>query len=301
MQINEIIHFLAGPVIGGLIGYFTNFIAIRMLFWPRHEVKIGKYTLPFTPGIIPKRKDKLARAIGETVAEKVFTETDIEQIFLSDGMMDAVADSFMRILFPDEEGISLLELMEGVMDETEIEDFQKNLDEMMSRRVHQAINRTDIAEQVSVECSKILRERVQGTIASKFMNASRISSVSDYMGKHLQQYVKEQANTLIMPMVRGEIARLMVQPTGKLLEDMKTEWEDIHQLLRRIYRKFISEYSMELVKMFDIASLTEKKIIEFQVEEIEQLVDQTIHREMQAVINLGAVLGVVIGLVNAFI
>lgn len=53
--------------------------------------------------------------------------------------------------------------------------------------------------------------------------------------------------------------------------------------------------------MFDIASLTEKKIIEFQVEEIEQLVDQTIHREMQAVINLGAVLGVVIGLVNAFI
>ena len=54
---------ISGPLIGGIIGYSTNYIAVKMLFRPLKPVKIGNYTLPFTPGIIPKRKDKLAEAI----------------------------------------------------------------------------------------------------------------------------------------------------------------------------------------------------------------------------------------------
>lgn len=38
---NEILHLIAGAVIGGLIGYCTNFIAIRMLFRPRTEKRSG--------------------------------------------------------------------------------------------------------------------------------------------------------------------------------------------------------------------------------------------------------------------
>lgn len=298
---NEIIHFLAGPVIGGIIGYFTNFIAIKMLFRPKHEVKIGNFTLPFTPGIIPKRKDQLARAIGETVAEKVFTEEDIQQIFLSDGMTEAVAEGFMDTIYRGQSSISLQELLDGILSEYEMEDFQKNLDNTMRRKVHMTINRTDIGERVSVECSKLLREKVRGTVAAKFLTGERISSISDYVGKHMQQYTKEQAETLIIPIVRKEITQTFETPLDELCTDIKVEKEQVKELLRRSYRKYISQYSMKLVKLFDIASLTENKIIAFQVEEIEALVNQTIKKEMQAVINLGAVLGVIIGLVNAFI
>lgn len=298
---NEIIHFLAGPVIGGIIGYFTNFIAIKMLFRPKHEVKIGNFTLPFTPGIIPKRKDQLARAIGETVAEKVFTEEDIQQIFLSDGMTEAVAEGFMDTIYRGQSSISLQELLDGILSEYEMEDFQKNLDDTMRRKVHMTINRTDIGERVSVECSKLLREKVRGTVAAKFLTGERISSISDYVGKHMQQYTKEQAETLIIPIVRKEITQTFETPLDELCTDIKVEKEQIKELLRRSYRKYISQYSIKMVKLFDIASLTENKIIAFQVEEIESLVNQTIKKEMQAVINLGAVLGVIIGLVNAFI
>ncbi len=298
---NEIIHFLAGPVIGGIIGYFTNFIAIKMLFRPRHEVKIGNFTLPFTPGIIPKRKDQLARAIGETVAEKVFTEEDIQQIFLSDGMTEAVAEGFMDTIYRGQSSISLQELLDGILSEYEMEDFQKNLDDTMRRKVHMTINRTDIGERVSVECSKLLREKVRGTVAAKLLTGERISSISDYVGKHMQQYTKEQAETLIIPIVRKEITQTFETPLDELCTDIKVEKEQIKELLRRSYRKYISQYSIKMVKLFDIASLTENKIIAFQVEEIEALVNQTIKKEMQAVINLGAVLGVIIGLVNAFI
>ena len=47
---------IAGPLIGAVIGYFTNYLAVKMLFRPRREIKIGSKTLPFTPGVIPKRK-----------------------------------------------------------------------------------------------------------------------------------------------------------------------------------------------------------------------------------------------------
>lgn len=38
----QIVAMLSGPVIGAVIGYFTNYIAVKMLFHPRNPVKIGK-------------------------------------------------------------------------------------------------------------------------------------------------------------------------------------------------------------------------------------------------------------------
>lgn len=60
---------IAGPLIGAVIGYFTNYLAVKMLFRSRREIKIGSKTLPFTPGVIPKGKPRLARVIGRTVAD----------------------------------------------------------------------------------------------------------------------------------------------------------------------------------------------------------------------------------------
>lgn len=48
------------PIIGAFIGYVTNDITVRMLFRPLNSVYIGKFHVPFTPGIIPKGKGRLA-------------------------------------------------------------------------------------------------------------------------------------------------------------------------------------------------------------------------------------------------
>lgn len=53
------------PVVGALIGWFTNFVAIRMLFRPRRPVRIlGRWTFQ---GVLPRRQPELARVVGETV------------------------------------------------------------------------------------------------------------------------------------------------------------------------------------------------------------------------------------------
>ena len=74
---------LAGPVIGALIGYCTNYIAVKMLFYPKKEIRIFGHKLPFTPGAIPKGKPRLAKAIGNIIAEDLLTEEDIKQKMIS--------------------------------------------------------------------------------------------------------------------------------------------------------------------------------------------------------------------------
>ena len=76
----DIISMAAGPLIGAVIGYFTNFIAVKMLFRPLHEVKIANFRIPFTPGIIPKGKERLAKALGAAVGGNLLTKEDLEQI-----------------------------------------------------------------------------------------------------------------------------------------------------------------------------------------------------------------------------
>jgi len=61
------------PLIGAVIGYFTNWLAIKMLFRPYKTVRIAGIRLPFTPGILPREKDRLAVSLGETVAQELLT------------------------------------------------------------------------------------------------------------------------------------------------------------------------------------------------------------------------------------
>jgi len=56
------------PLVGAIIGYFTNWLAIKMLFRPYKTIKFAGIALPFTPGLLPREKDKLAVSLGETVS-----------------------------------------------------------------------------------------------------------------------------------------------------------------------------------------------------------------------------------------
>ena len=59
----EIISYIIPPLVGAVIGYLTNYFAIRMIFFPKKKLYIWKIPIPFTPGIIPKRRKEVARNI----------------------------------------------------------------------------------------------------------------------------------------------------------------------------------------------------------------------------------------------
>ena len=82
-------------LIGALIGGFTNHLAIKMLFRPHEAKYIGKWRLPFTPGLIPKRRDELAIQLGKTVTNYLLTpETFRKKLLTPD--MEKKAELFLQ-------------------------------------------------------------------------------------------------------------------------------------------------------------------------------------------------------------
>ncbi|MGD1902580.1 MAG: DUF445 domain-containing protein [Geitlerinemataceae cyanobacterium] len=73
------IYFLP-PVAGGLIGYGTNDIAIKMLFRPYRAYYIGSFRIPFTPGLIPRNQNRLAQRVADTIVTSLLTPEELQKL-----------------------------------------------------------------------------------------------------------------------------------------------------------------------------------------------------------------------------
>ena len=68
------------PLAGTVIGYFTNDIAIKMLFRPYKAIYIGKFRLPFTPGLIPRNQKRLAKKVSDTIMGSLLTPEELQKL-----------------------------------------------------------------------------------------------------------------------------------------------------------------------------------------------------------------------------
>jgi uncharacterized membrane protein YheB (UPF0754 family) len=67
-------------VLGGIIGYFTNDIAIKMLFRPYKAIYIAGRKVPFTPGLIPRNQERLAKNISNTIMGSLLTPGELQNL-----------------------------------------------------------------------------------------------------------------------------------------------------------------------------------------------------------------------------
>ncbi len=88
------------PFIGALIGWLTNYIAIKMLFHPKNEVRL--FFIPMQ-GVFPKRQKALARKLGEIVSEELFSAQDVTAHLKEKATSEAVLNHIALRL---EEGIA---------------------------------------------------------------------------------------------------------------------------------------------------------------------------------------------------
>ena len=72
--------YVSPPVLGGIIGYFTNDIAIKMLFRPYQAIYIAGRRLPFTPGLIPRNQERLAKNISDTIMGSLLTPEELQKL-----------------------------------------------------------------------------------------------------------------------------------------------------------------------------------------------------------------------------
>jgi uncharacterized membrane protein YheB (UPF0754 family) len=87
-ELAPLLGFAVPPLLGAFIGYLTNRVAIRMLFRPLHQWRVGRIRVPMTPGVIPAQRHQLAVNIGEMVGEQLLTSEAINQSLQREGFQE---------------------------------------------------------------------------------------------------------------------------------------------------------------------------------------------------------------------
>ena len=76
---NPVIQVLLMALIGALIGGMTNTIAIKMLFRPYEAKYLFGKRLPFTPGVIPMRREEASAKLGDIITGHLLTPEVFEE------------------------------------------------------------------------------------------------------------------------------------------------------------------------------------------------------------------------------
>ncbi|MCI5951658.1 MAG: DUF445 family protein [Anaerostipes sp.] len=290
---------LSGPIIGAVIGYFTNSIAIKMMFRPLHPVKIGNFTLPFTPGIIPKGQGRLAKAIGKTVGEQLLTEDVLTKRLLSDAMKEKVVEEteqFLRKQQVNENSFN--EILLSYAKQEKINEKKDQIVEVIMEKVVYYLKEVQLGDIVANEVLNAAKQYVQGTFLAMMINDDMLMPIARKIAERVDAYVDGDGICLIRGAINAEAEKLLNQQVSVYANQLVEEKESIENVVLAVYESFIREQMHRFLQQMDLCRLVEDKINEMDVAEVEELVLSIMKKELHSVINLGAVIGFVIGLVN---
>lgn len=293
-----VLNYIAGPLIGSLIGYCTNFIAVKMLFFPKKEIRIKGHRVPFTPGAIPKGKPRLAKAIGNIVGNTLLTREDIEAKLLSEEVAGKLADSIVDNMDSNIK-LSIINLLS--VSEDSYENGRAKLAEVLSEELADALSKMDLATIISEKGGAIIKEKLKGNMLGMFLNDDLIQSVIGPMGGELQNMIAEQGASYIQPVMEDKLGELDEKTSLELLDKFDISKEIIRNVIISIYMKAVKSSVGQIFDAINVQELVQTKIDEMNIDELEDLVLAVMKKELDTIVNLGAVIGLLLGILNIFI
>ena len=294
----EFLNIISGPLIGAVIGYITNYIAIKMLFRPLKPVMIGKYRLPFTPGIVPRRKDQLAETLGNAIMDKFFNHDDLETIFTSDYFTDAVTSNILSSLYGETDAHA------GAPAYTRSEDYEviiANIKKELCTHIQEGFIRSGISAVIAEEGRRIIEKNFSGKIASILINREIIEAVAEPLGKIIEKSFAENGQDIIMPLLDAEFASISQSSAKEIISRIIPDEDMLCRVIRDVYTTFMSKHTRKIVESIDVGGMITEKVVQMNPRDIEGLVLDVVKRELNYVVLLGALVGFLIGIVNIFI
>lgn len=286
-------------LIGALIGYCTNYIAIKMLFRPRKAWYIGKWKVPMTPGVIPKNKARLASAVGNAVSDRLLTRQDI---------LDGVKDSGLRenivsaIVAPMAGGnSSLRDLTNNLVSEKNLNCALDDLSGFLGQKIINGIKAADLRSMVSEILQPSLGLLLSNPMVAMFLGGVSMDAISEQVSLAITGYLDANGQEKMIPMVRQELEGMLNQPVSAGLEAVHLDERGLRQVLEKVMDRFLDGSAANLLACIDVKGIVEAKINSMDVKELEDLVMSVMKNELQTVVNLGALIGAIIGAVNILI
>ncbi|WP_236561133.1 DUF445 domain-containing protein [Pontibacillus sp. HMF3514] len=370
---NTIVMILLMMGVGALIGGVTNSLAIKMLFRPFTAKYVGKIKVPFTPGLIPKRRQELADQLGKMVVEHLLTPEGLRKKLHDDAFQNQMVgwaqQEVSSMLKSDR---SLKEWMSELDISIDRDQIHKSVYSFAHERYHQMMKnqrqksiRTLIGpnwdhkgkeamEQVSEYVLHNLEEYIssyegrqkitnmienylegQGFLAnmvSSFIGtdglAERIQpAVSDYLRSQdaklwLKRILEEEWEKWLNKPVRYYEDKLGADVTAEVIATTVADALPVEEWLNRSVQDITGKYQTYIVEHFvpklvhktgdflsnripDIMSklhlsdVVKQEVESFSVERLERMVLDISRKEFKLITYLGALLGGIIGLIQA--
>lgn len=292
---------LVTPIIGSAIGYVTNYIAVKMLFRPLKPVKIGSYTLPFTPGIIPKEKPRLAKAIGEIVGDRLVTKEVLEEALLSDAIKLKLRESIQTsIVDVCNKQVTFSDLIKKAMSEETYSSLKGQVSKEITEHVLSACEQHDVGTLLSNMIIASIKEQLQGSFLAMMLSDSLLATIGNAICSGVNSYIHEHGEEMLTPLIQKEIDGFTNKEVSQLLSSLEKNNIYMEDSIYQIYEKIITNKLSDIMNAIDIQSLVEKQINDMDVLELENLLLQVMKKELNAIVNLGALIGFILGLINLF-
>ena len=291
---------IAAPLVGGVIGLVTNGIAIKMLFRPFYPVKIGKFVLPFTPGLIPKEKGRLAKAIGNVVGAELLDTETLTKALASEKIQEAMYRKIDQII--DNLG----------QDERTFQEFLQNQE--LKQTADQAVGH--VGEKAGQYVAEFLVEKQIGQILFDYaiqevmanMNGMILMMAQPALERareplllKIDELIMEKCPELVEGYIGKEYENWMERPVKDLTVHLLGKKEMIREKLWEYYLMLLEKKGADFFRKLDVASIVEDKINEFDLQELEKIIMDISRKELNALVWFGGLLGMVIGFINLLV
>ncbi len=286
--------FIIEPLIGAVIGCFTNYIALKMLFRPYEPKRLFGKNLPFTPGLIPKRRKEIARAIGTMVERDLLDKKAVAAALGSEEITDKVADFLLgyTVEFPEEK--------EGAFSSQEMS-VEGGVVSSPGKLVAEALSHLNIKEPVSKELYRYMSEKISGNLMARFVSDSLMQELAENLADKLESYLNHDGKHVISEAVDQEIKKL----SGMCVEEILTKYGanagKVRSKISDSYRELVEKKSEDMLEAVRISAIVEEKINAMDMRELEDMIFAVMKRELNAIVYLGALIGLLLGLLNLVI
>ena len=291
---------IVAPLLGGVIGYITNDLAIRMLFRPRKAVYIGKFHVPLTPGLIPSQQGRIAQSIGDVVSSQLLNEETLRQTLLSEATVHKLQDKardFLRKLSRD--GRRVRELLE-----------KKEVQEKVNLNVDELAQKLTEGLTAKIIESKLGYTVVDSIIGDKmdFINQNKWLSmlVDDNAQKSIKEKLAEKVDEIITEKAPDAVAAIVGKYKDEIMDaricDLYARFEDkedaVIEGLTGMYTSILGDNLGRLLQAINIEKIVVDKINGLDPAELETVIFGVMKRELRAIVYLGALLGFLMGFIN---
>ena len=294
--------YIATPVIGAIIGYVTNWIAVKMLFRPRQEIRIFGKRLPFTPGVIPRGQGRLARAVGEVVETQLLTPEFMGEKLLSKESEEEFkchVQDWVNAQKNSEESLRLT--VTNIVTEEKVDDFIASVEEDLTDFLSEKVIEMEPGKLIVDKVMKEAQSRLAESMFGMMLGGSFLEKIGTQLQEGIDSYIAENARGYIEKEVMAESLKLQEKPMSEVADILEQKGIYDPEFLWGLYKRIIEEKLGKLLSSLKLSAVVEERINAMKVEEVEELVLSIMNKELGAIVNLGAVIGLILGLINVVI